>query len=100
MTKLRTKWKGKYVQTYADGFAGRRWHVLPELWWDEEAKPCKGGCDLDSHWRRPLKGGLPTHPLCESSVFDSVTDELYLECLLRPHREPRRGRAARARRAG
>lgn len=80
--KLCTSFKGKYERVSAGGFTGKRWHVQPELWWDEGVRPCSHtGCKGPSHWRRPLKGGAATHPCCETSLFDTVTEAVHIEVI-------------------
>lgn len=66
--------------TYARGFTGRRWHRLPELWWTDQVRPCTR-CRTPTQWSRPRARGAATHPMCEATAFDSVTEQLYLDVL-------------------
>jgi hypothetical protein len=59
---------------------GQRYTVPPELWWDDERKPCTV-CKGPTNWRRPRKRGAATHPECEGSVFDQASEDLYADVL-------------------
>lgn len=72
--------KGRYELVSGGGFTGKRWHVLPELWWDETERPCSV-CKGSTHWYRPRKGGAATHPGCEGSLFDGVTEAVHVEVI-------------------
>lgn len=72
-----------YTKTYTGGFAGKRWHRLDELWLaegEQANRPCTV-CGTATVWKRPRKLGAATHPLCEGTIFDTVTHELYLDVL-------------------
>lgn len=47
------------------------------LWWaeDGQAKPCTV-CKVPTPWRRPRARGAATHPHCEGSVLDTVTEDV------------------------
>jgi hypothetical protein len=71
-------------QRYHGAVLGHRYPATQELWWDDEVKPCTV-CKGPTRWRRPRKRGAATHPLCEGTVFDSITDELYADLLFMLH---------------
>lgn len=71
-----------HPQRYYGAVLGHQYTVLPELWWDDERKPCVV-CKEPSNWRRPRKRGAATHPECEGSVFDTVSDEQYADIVFR-----------------
>jgi hypothetical protein len=73
----------KYTPTLARGaFVGRRWHAFNELWPDDAPEPrlCVV-CKTPTVWKRPRKRGAATHPMCEGTIFDTATDELYMKAL-------------------
>jgi hypothetical protein len=72
-----------YTPTLARGaFAGKRWHVFVELWPDDAPEPrlCTV-CMTPTPWKRPRKRGAATHPMCETSIFDTTTEQLHMTAL-------------------
>lgn len=65
---------------YHETVLGQCFSELPGLWWEDERKPCVV-CKEPTNWRRPRKRGAATHPECEGSVFDTVSELTYAEIL-------------------
>jgi hypothetical protein len=79
-TRGKTRTDEPVPQKFCGVVLGHRHSVQPELWWDDERRPCVV-CREPTHWRRPRRRGAPTHPECEGTVFDTASEELHVEVL-------------------